>query len=231
VRTQRRRTLGALLPLFGLGACGLFADQPGGLAQVDDLVGSIERVYVDAELAKSTVLTAVDRLRTIAAGEFTTDPVAAYHEFDEAVKRSTEQADMLRTSFAATERAGPPVFERWTADLDGFTNPQLRQRSETRLQTTRARYDAVVAAVRPALASCDAVNAELRDHVLFLGHDYNAGSIAALAGDVRTLAVRTTELTGRLDVCLAAARAYVDMAALPAVTPVATPPATPGASR
>ena len=209
-------------------ACGLFSDGGTGLANVDDLVTAIERVHVDTELAQQEARTAMDHLEAMMAPDFVGNPVVAHTELVAAVERSTQQAAVLRESFDGMQDAAGPVFDRWAADLEQFASPTLRMRSETRMQRTRARYEAIVVAVEPALAHCDALNRPLSDHALFLGHDFNASAVAEIRDDVRLLAAQTKALEGEFGSCLVAARSYLDAAAMPEGTSPTGPSAAPG---
>ncbi len=202
----------------------VFGSDSGSPSQVSDLVGSIERVYVESELAKEKVQNAVVALQGIVASDFQGDAVSAYAVYVQAVDRSEEQAEKLEESVEDMKDDAEPVFERWQDDLKAITNVEMRQRSRKRLVATRERYDAIVAAVEPAGKSYEEVNKLLRDHALFLGNDFNPASVAHLQNEVRVLTKQTAELDRDFDACLVAARKYVDATALPASSrPAALP--------
>ena len=100
------------------------------------------------------------------------------------------------------------------SDVAAISNPQLKERSKIRLDATRESYDAVSAAAAQVRAEYLAFNQSLRDHALFLGHDFNPAAVADLREDVAVLSTRSVELSHRFDSCLVAARVYVDRAAL-----------------
>ncbi len=204
-----------------------FLKSSGGPGHVNELVSTIERVYVDSEAAKERAHGAVNSLRAIVASDFQGDAVTAYGEFMTAIENSEEQADKLRDSIEDMKDSSDPVFDQWADDLKDISSVELRQRSRNRLMETRERYHAIVAAAEPALESYDAVNHSLRDHALFLGNDLNPVAVSEIQGEARALAKRVSELDGEFDACLKAARAYVESAALPvsAAQPVEGPPA------
>jgi hypothetical protein len=126
------------------------------------------------------------------------------------------------------------LFARWGQDLEAFQNVQMRQRSQTRLEETRRRYDAIVTAADPVLWSFDAYNATLRDHALFLGHDLNAGAIDAIGDGIDELEDQFEDLDERFTACEKASSDYVRSTALvgqievesqsgPTPAPTATP--------
>ena len=186
---------------------------------MNDLVGSIERVYVDAELSKEKARAAISELESIAAADFEGDAMAAYGKLMVAIDASSKQADQLRASVEPMKASAKPVFDQWAKDLEEFSSPDMRMRSQVRLEATRQRYDAVVAAVEPAQATYDVFNQGLKDHALFLSNDFNPAALAAIQDDVKNLARLASDLERQLDESLLATRAYVETAALPMTRP------------
>ncbi|MEM7200615.1 MAG: DUF2959 family protein [Planctomycetota bacterium] len=213
--TQRRfaNPVAVVLPLLGMAACA--SSTPNPLAKVDDLVGWIERVHVEAELARQAAGTAVEKLQILTSPEFRGDPLVAYAEFTAAIDHSEQQAEALTASIEPMKAAAGPVFDKWAATLANFSNEQLRARSESRFMFTRESYEAVVAAVEPARDAYVQLNTTLRDHALFLGFDFNASALGALQEDVAVLNHSASELDRWLDQSMVAARAYIESAALP----------------
>jgi ElaB/YqjD/DUF883 family membrane-anchored ribosome-binding protein len=205
----------ALLAALTGGGCGLFSKPGDSVERVDDLLTRVERVHVDSRIAKEKALAALERLRTMVSPEFAGDPVACYAQFVEAVEESNAQADRCRSNLGPLRDSADEVFAKWAADLETFGNLQMRQRSQARLEETRTRFQAVLAAAESAQLAYDAFNGDLRDHSLFLGHDFNAMAVAAIAPDVQALATRSEDLGKRLDACVDAAQTYVETAALP----------------
>ncbi len=105
---------------------------------------------------------------------------------------------------------------QWQKDLAGIDNERLRQRSQMRYEVTRQRYDTLLATAVPAQDRFDAYVKTLRDHAAFLGHDLNASALADIQDEVKVLAGNARELDRMMESSLAAARAYVENAALPA---------------
>ena len=182
---------------------------------VDDLSESIEEVHVAAEVSKERVNASVEALRAMTSSDFRGDALVAHAELTRSIEASEEQAETLRDSVAEMKDTAQALFERWAKDLEGFTNAEMRQSSQQRLEETRTRYQAIVAAVEPALWSYDAVNRGLRDHALFLGADFNKSSVASVRPGVEQIAKQRTELEGRLAGAMGAAHDYLDSVAPP----------------
>jgi len=220
------RSFALVLSAAGLSACAIFSSDPSGPAQVDDLVSRVERVYVASEVAKERVESAIEKLQAITAPGFQGQAVPAYERLMTAIELAETHAAELGDSVAYMKEGGAPIFEQWTTDLEAFTNPAMRRRSLTRLVATRERYDAISTAADPALSAYNSLVKSLRDHALFLRHDLNAASLAAINEDLQTLNKQAADVDQRFDACLQAARTYMESTSLPATSaPAAVQPA------
>jgi hypothetical protein len=193
-----------------------------GPADVDDLVASVERVSGELDASKTAMLAAIQSLQKVTAPDFQGDAVKAHKELVNAIEDSEDQTDDLRKSLERMQAEADPVFEQWTKDLEAYSNPEMRQRSQARLSAARERYDAVVAAVTPVLVECEAINQTLGDHALFLKHDMNPAALATIQDDVKKVAKEASELDPAFNSGKAAARAYVDAASQPKAPPKAS---------
>lgn len=217
-RYSHPRAVAAALVLASLPACSFvnnLIQGKSGPADVDDLVASVERVDKELDVSKATMLAAVQGLQAITAPDFSGDAVKAHRDFVDLVENSEDQADDLRKAIERMQAEAAPVFDQWTKDLEAYSNPEMRQRSQARLSAARERYDAVVSAVEPVLIGYEALNETLRDHVLFLRHDMNPAAIATIQDDVRKVAKEASDLDGVFNTGRAAASAYVASSAQP----------------
>jgi hypothetical protein len=216
------RAQAAVLVLLALPACTFVSNLisgGGGPANVNDLVERVERVSAELDASKATMLAAIQKLQAVTAPEFQGDAVLAHKELENTLDDSDDQAKALRKSIDKMRAAAEPVFEQWTKDLEAYSNPEMRARSQQRLAAARERYDSVVAAVEPVLVEYETVNQTLHDHLLFLSHDMNPAAVATIQDDVRSVAKQAAGLDGSFQTAKAAARAYVDSAAQPKATP------------
>ena len=221
------RAAAGLLVIAGLPACAFVNDLISGNtgpADVDDLVASVERVNSELDASKTKLLGAVQTLQKVTAPDFKGDAVEGHKELVRAIDDSEDQTDDLRKSVERMQAEAEPVFNQWTKDLEGYSNPEMRQRSQARLAAARERYDAVVAAVTPVLVECEAVNQTLGDHALFLKHDMNPAALATIQDDVKKVAKEAADLDGAFNAGKAATRAYVDSASQPKAPPKSATP-------
>ncbi|MEM8711957.1 MAG: DUF2959 family protein [Planctomycetota bacterium] len=188
--------------------------QSVGLENVDSLVSRVEQVHLETELAKQSVYAAIVSLGPLFAQDFEGDATEAFEAFAQAVEMSEIQANELRAHVSPMRNAAAEVFERWNATLDDFSSPNMKQRSADRLEATRERFAEVQEAAIMAQTQYDALNGQLRDTVLFLGHDFNAQSVAEIEEDAFSIRDSARELGKVFDDCMDAAAEYVESSAL-----------------
>ncbi len=205
----------ALAATLALSACRTAGGPDRGPAKVEELVTWVERMHVETELTRQRTDEVVEALRDLVAPDSSVDPAQAYATYLEAIERVDEQTTRLRDTYEPMQKASGPVFAQWQKDLDQFHSDSLRNRSEERLAATKGRFEAIVAAAGPALQQADELLKSFRDHALFLGHDFNAASLAAIEQDL----VAVTDLAGQVDrglaESMAASQDYVENAAPP----------------
>lgn len=214
---QRRQAASIFTLLSFLAACSSGPKQQNAPVQVEELVSWIERVHVEAERSRNAIGDSFERLNALAGGNFAKEnAVVSYARFVQSIDAAEEQARRFRDVVGPMLAAGEPVFKEWKQSTAAITSERLRQRSELRFAVTKERYDALAAAVTPAQTQFDAYVKALRDHATFLAHDLNAGALDDIQDEVKIVATSARELDRLLDSSLAAARAYVENAALPA---------------
>jgi hypothetical protein len=195
-------------------SCSSPTERAEAVQRVDDLHARIERVQVDAVVAKETGQAPLDQLDALCSPGFSGDAKEAYSHLLETIDGSEKQSRKLKDSVEPMRQSAESIFRQWTTDLHAFGNARMRQRSQTRLDETQSRYQAVYASAQSALIAYDAYNADLRDLALFLGHDLNASAVAELATDIQGLKEEMQQVGLRMDAVATAARAYVEAAAL-----------------
>ncbi len=206
------------LLLLGLAACASGGGKEAALEQADQMVAWIERVHVEAERSRQAIGDSFERLNVLAAGRFDKEPAAVvYARFAQSIDGVEQQCRRFREVVGPMLETARPVFKRWEADLQTIGNDRLRQRSELRYAVAKERYDAITAAAVPAQEQFEGFVGALRDHAAFLAHDLNAGSLGEIQDEVKLVASSARELDRSMEQCQAAARAYVEQSALPAV--------------
>lgn len=211
------RSIAAFTVLLGastiLPSCAS-TSQSIGLENVDSLVSRVEQVHLETELSKQAVYAAIIALGPLFAKDFNGDATVSFEAFAEATEASEKQANRLRAHVSPMRNSAVAVFERWSKSLDDFSSPNMKQRSADRLEATRERFAEVQEAAVLTQTSFDELNGQLRDTVLFLGHDFNSASVAEIEQDAYEIRDRARELGKIFDDCMDAAADYVEKSAL-----------------
>ena len=215
--SRRRQFLAALL-LGVTAACSSTSPQQSAPERVDALVTWIERVHVEADRGKLALADSFERLNAVAAGKLGKDAVmTAFARFVQSIDTAEQQSKRFGETVGPMQEAARPVFQQWEADVATIGSERLQKLGATRLAIAKERYAAIVAAAVPAQQQMAEYVKTLRDHAAFLAHDLNAGAIDEIQDDVKLVARSARELDRSMESCLAAARAYVEQSALPAV--------------
>jgi len=193
---------------------GYSSKKNDSLSRVDQLLTNVERVQAEAVLAKERSAAAFEALKGVVAPDFRGDPVTSYAKLVETIELSKKQQQKLESAIAQLKPNADTVFRDWAESLQSMGNIKLRRASQTRLVETRARYDAVASTAINAQIAYEAFNSDLKDHAVFLEHDFNAAAVAAIADDVSSLDEESEDLGDRLESCIGASKAYVEHAAL-----------------
>lgn len=215
MRTALARSVFVFVPAcLVIASCASTTEQSQSLRQVDDLLSHIERMQVETLVAKEKSHAALDQLKTLTAPSFAGDPNAQYTQFVQAIDQSEAQARTISTNIFPMKEAAESMFQQWTVDLESFGNSRMRSRSAMRMEETRTRYQNVLSAATAVRVALETYNSDLRDHALFLGHDFNAAAVQSITSDVATMSDQILELDQRFDACVTAAKAYVEAGAL-----------------
>lgn len=217
-----------------IASCSSTSESSQSLRQVDDLLSHVERMQVETLVAKEKAHAALDQLRTLTAPSFTGDPGATYAQFVQAIDQSEAEARTISANIFPMKEAAEAMFQQWTVDLESFGNSRLRSRSAMRMEETRSRYQNMLSAATAVRVAYEAYNSDLRDHALFLGHDFNSAAVQTIASDVAAMSEQIAELDQRFETCVTASKAYVEAGALHGQiegpqtesTPAAVAPAT-----
>jgi hypothetical protein len=215
-----------VLPLLWAAACGSVSNEGSGVARVSDLMGWVQRVHVESEVAKQKVQSTHAILSSLVERDFKSEAAVAYREFVRSIEEAEAQANQLRNAVRSMRGSAQVVFDQWSSDLLQIENSQIRVRSEARMDATWRRYQALLAATRHAETGFDSFNKGMRDLALFLGHDLNKGSVTEIGDDARAISDLTEDLDGRFQRTLEAAREYLSASALAFEEQGVLPPST-----
>ena len=134
-----------------------------------------------------------------------------YRKLDKEYERANDDAEEVRDRIEAVENAAASLFNEWEEELDEYSDPDFRRRSEDQMDDARDRYDGLIAAMRRVERTMDPVLATFRDPVLFLKHNLTAQAIASLEGEVASLQPAVDRLIADMEAAIAEADAFIEV--------------------
>lgn len=200
----------ALSPLLmsGCATVAYSVQEKFGIEKRDILVDRVQDVAKSQGEAKEEFEDALEAFRAVVAVDGGALE-ATYDNLKRAYERADSQADETRARVVSVKRVSRDLFNEWEAELNDYSDAGLRRASERQLDETRQRYDALVDKMDAATTSMDPVLSVFSDRVLYLKHNLNARSIAALGGETAQLETDVARLIGEMEQSIAAADAFI----------------------
>ena len=132
-----------------------------------------------------------------------------YEELNAAFRRCEDQAAAVSDRIAAVEDVGEALFDEWQAELNQYSNAELREASRRKMVDTRRQYDRLVRSMRRAEDKIDPVLDTFRDQVLFLKHNLNARAVASLQTELRAIETDVAALIREMEAAIAEADGFI----------------------
>lgn len=133
-----------------------------------------------------------------------------YNRLEREYERSRSQADEVSERIEAVEHVAEALFEEWAEELEMYSDPDLKRRSQAILSETRQRYTRMMQAMRQAESSMTPVLEVFQDQVLFLKHNLNAMAIAAIRDELSDVEQATEDLIEAMNQSIREARSFID---------------------
>jgi uncharacterized lipoprotein YehR (DUF1307 family) len=127
------------------------------------------------------------------------DLKAAYKELGKDITDSEKKVASGRPKVEEMNNAANAYFAARNAALQAITDPDLRARSEERLNITYAQFEKISAAGRDTRLLFDTLMTDAKTQSTFLGHDLNASAITSLKPDAAKFNARATEVFTKVD--------------------------------
>lgn len=200
----------ALAPLY-LTSCATVAysvHEKFGIEKRDILVDRVEGVAKSQGEAKDEFENALEAFRAVVVvdgGELE----KTYDNLKRAYERADNQAGETRSRVAAVKTVSRDLFREWEAELGEYSDAGLRRASERQLRDTEQRYEALAKKMDAATASMVPVLSVFKDRVLYLKHNLNARSIAALGAETAGIETDVARLITDMEQSIAAADAFI----------------------
>jgi len=200
--------LGMLVALAGCKSAYYSTMEKFGYHKRDILVDRVQDAQTAQEQAKKQCLTALEQFTAVVGyegGELETTYKRLKSEFE----RSEEKADAVHKRIDDVQSVAKALFKEWNAELDDYTNANLRNISQQKLEQTQERYTRLIEAMQRAETQIDPVLAAFRDQVLFLKHNLNAQAVGSLEDELVSVRTDVSALVSAMEVSINEAGNFV----------------------
>lgn len=187
------------------GACSSTGSK--GQKELEDLTGQIGKLSKQLEEGKAdlqSTLVEHDAIVNNTDGDF----VGHYKKYCKGIERVEKDREGVRERVQKVKDAAAPYFTRWKEDNAKITDPGLRARDTSNMETTRARYDEIHKAGEGAKAAYEPLMQTLKDHRQFWSNNLNAASAAEMKGRAVVLDQQAKTLYGLIDKVVETAKKY-----------------------
>lgn len=201
-----------LIGLFGLTGCQSMkyrALESVGIEKREVLSSRVEKAADAQDEAREQFATALDQFRATVEVDGG-DLERTYDRLNSEFERSQERADEVSERIDAVEHVAEALFDEWEEELELYTDPDLKRRSESILRDTRQRYARMMTAMHRAETSMAPVLDVFQDQVLFLKHNLNSLAIAAIRDELADIEQATDELITAMNEAISEARSFIE---------------------
>ena len=179
-----------------------------GYHKRDILVDRVQDAQTAQEQAKKQFLTALEQFTAVVGyegGELETTYKRLKTEFE----RSEEKAKAVHKRIGDVQSVAKALFKEWEAELNEYTNANLKRISQQKLEQTQDRYARLIEAMQRAESRIDPVLAAFRDQVLFLKHNLNAQAVSSLEDELVSVRTDVATLVSAMEVSIDEANDFI----------------------
>jgi Skp family chaperone for outer membrane proteins len=157
-----------------------------GVEKRDVLVTRVEAAKDAQENAQEQFRDALEQFQAL-VGYDGGDLEKMYDNLSDEYESSVSRADAVHDRLSSVKKVGEDLFGEWEDELDEYSDPNLRRKSQSQMNDTRRDYDSLVRKMEKAAGRMDPVLTTMNDHVLFLKHNLNARALGSLEDTADTL--------------------------------------------
>ena len=206
---NRLLVLVTLLTLAGCSTVYYNTMEKLGFEKRDILVDRVEDARNSQDGAQETFRSSLERFQSVVDTPDT--PLKEkYEEVRDAYEDSDEAAEDVRERLESVEDVAGALFEEWENELGRYESQSLRRSSEQKLVETRRHYDQLIARMHNAEERMDPVLQAFEDQMLFLKHNLNAQSIAALESELGRIRQDVDSLIREMEDAIAESDAFIE---------------------
>ena len=183
--------------------------QSSGHKQTDKLINKSNSTISSIRSTKMQTEETLAGYNAIIEGKVP-DNRKAYKKLTNDIKKCENQVEKVKANIDSMEMAADTYFSDWKNSLAAISDPDLRAKSEKRLNETMANYEGILKAAEKAGAEFKPFLTSLQDQVTFLGHDLNPSAIADLADEAAELNSQSKKVFKEVDGTITTASKYAN---------------------
>ena len=179
-----------------------------GIHKRDILVARVKDARESQDAAKEQFKTALEQfieLTGASGGELK----ERYDRLSAEYERSESRAKEVRNRISQIEDVANALFKEWSAELDQYSDRNLRRISERELRDTRRRYGGLIDVMKRTADRMDPVLVRFHDQVLFLKHNLNAQVVAQLGNTTEALKGDVSRLIAEMEASIKEADEFI----------------------
>ncbi|MGD8895773.1 MAG: DUF2959 family protein [Acidobacteriota bacterium] len=202
---SRGRVVSCAFALAALGLATLVGAQSDeGVKQVERLVKASENTVKAIGETKVQLMKTMDVYNALMADD-AKDRKKLYKSLQKEMDNTEKRRLKIAEEAAKMNAEADALFAQWGESAAAIENPDLRKRSEERLEATKASYAEIEAVGQKAADLYPPFMKDLQDQITYLGHDLNAAAVASLKPEAGKLNEKAKTLTRSLDDTIATA--------------------------
>ena len=175
----------------------------------DLLKDRVEDAVVAQEDAKEEFQSALEQFEAV-VGVPEGELKQTYNRLNDAYEDALSEAQDVGDRIDAVENVADDLFDEWEAELEEYSDGNLRRQSAADLKRSRQDASALVKTMRRAESRMEPVLDAFQDHVLYLKHNLNAQAISALRGELGTIENNVGRLIRDMEASIAEAREFIE---------------------
>ena len=202
---SRGRVVSCAFALAALGLATLVGAQSDeGVKQVERLVKASGNTVKAIGETKVQLMKTMDVYNALMADD-AADRKKLYKNLQKEMDNTEKRRLKIAEEAAKMNAEADALFAQWGESAAAIENPDLRKRSEERLEATKASYAEIEAVGQKAADLYPPFMKDLQDQITYLGHDLNAAAVASLKPEAGKLNEKAKTLTRSLDDTIATA--------------------------
>jgi hypothetical protein len=193
----------AVLAVLALAAtAGAQSDE--GVKQVEELVKASGNTVKAIADTRQQLQKTMDVYNSLMADD-ATDRKKLYNSLQKEMANTDKRRAKIDEEAASMRSAADTLFSQWATSAAAIESPDLRKKSEDRLNATKASYEEIGTVGKKAGDLYEPFMKALQDQVTFLGHDLNPSAVASLKPEAAKINEKARTLMKEIDDTIATA--------------------------